>query len=110
MQTASLFKRGRGACVIFVEITEGYVIKNGKSMKLSYANSLTFQEGSGGLCHFCGNYGRVRYKKWKIHEVAGEGGGLGCEIPSMVGVRIFSGTTHYTFLIRSLNFVWIACV
>ena len=34
MQTASLFKRGRGACVIFVEITEGYVIKNGKSMKL----------------------------------------------------------------------------
>ena len=75
MQTASLFKRGRGACVIFVEITEGYVIKNGKSMKLR-----------------------------------GRGGGLGCEIPSMVGVRIFSGTTHYTFLIRSLNFVWIACV
>ena len=28
----------------------------------------------------------------------------------MVGVRIFSGTTHYTFLIKSLNFVWIACV
>ena len=37
-------------------------------------------------------------------------GELGCEIPSMVGVRIFSGTTHYTFLIKSLNFVWIACV
>ena len=41
MQTASLFKRGRGACVIFVEITEGYVIKNGKSMKL---------RGRGGGC------------------------------------------------------------
>lgn len=37
-------------------------------------------------------------------------GELGCEIPSMVGARIFSGTTRYTFLIKSLNFVWIACV
>ena len=52
---------------------------------------------------------QVSYKKWKIHEVAG-GGELGCEIPSMVGARIFSGTTRNTFLIKSLNFVWIACV
>ena len=44
-------------------------------------------------------------------RLRGGGGVLGCEIPSMVGVRIFSGTTHYTFLIKSLNFVWISmCV
>ena len=80
---------------------------------MSYENSPTFQEGSAGLCHFCGNYGKVGgglkflIKNGKSMKLRGE---LGCEIPSMVGARIFSGTTRYTFLIKSLNFVWIACV
>ena len=60
---------------------------------------LFFPGGVGGVHKTCGNSGGVGgggtfvSKKWKLRG----GGGDLREIPSVVGVWIFSGTTHYIF-------------
>ena len=61
---------------------------------------MNFPEGLGGLCYTCGNSGGVggaisSLQKWKIQG----GGGVLSEIPSMVGVWIFSGTTHFYLVV-----------
>ena len=60
----------------------------------------------GGFNHICGKSGgeggvTVFLKKWKIR---GGGGGVLSELPSVVGVWIFSGTTQHGLLdIHVLN-------
>ena len=79
-----------------------------------YGNSLslwkwTFPEGLGGLCHTCGNsrgvggcWASVSIKNGKSREV-----GVLSEIPSMVGVWIFSGATHFVkYLMRESYSFW----
>ena len=54
-----------------------------------------FQRGWGGLCQTCGNSEGVGGHRFPAKmENPGRWGGVLCEIPSVVGVWIFSGTTH----------------
>ena len=66
----------------------------------------TFPEGLRDLCHTCGNSGGGEggvstLQKWKIKRWVG-GGGVLSEIPSLVGVGIFSGTTHCRVMLAFL--------
>ena len=63
-----LFQRGWEVFVILVEIPEGW--------------------GGGAISSL---------QKWKIHGGGWGGGGVQSEIPSVVGVWIFSGTTQWFF-------------
>ena len=60
---------------------------------------MNFSRGLGGLCHTCGNSGGVGGPSvpCKNGKSRGVGGGVLSEIPSVVGVWIFSGTTHSSY-------------
>ena len=63
---------------------------------------MNFPEGLGGLCYTCGNSGGVGGHHFPA-KMANPGwwwwgGGVLSEIPSVVGVWIFSGTTHSLYI------------
>ena len=53
-----------------------------------------FPEGLGGLGHTCGNYGGAGGTSVPCKNGKSRGWGVLSEIPSVVGVWIFSGTTQ----------------
>ena len=71
-----------------------------------------FSRGYGGVQNSSGNSGGVGWggggyftgPKEKKMEIPGRGGGGLSEIPSMVGVWIFSGTTHSWLSLHSFSF------
>ena len=67
---------------------------------------VNFPEGMEGFYHICGKSRgggggvTVFLKKWKIR--GGGGGGVLSELPSVVGVWIFFGTTQYSKMTNCL--------